>query len=94
MAAVNVVATPTKIAQLINVTGVTVGGFVGDNSAYVTTTCAIADRELHCWGANGNGQIGNGSADTSPHTTPTKIANLTADVDAWEELTLSVDRPA
>lgn len=26
--------------------------------------------------------------------TRTKIANLTADVDAWEELTLSVDRPA
>jgi serine/threonine protein kinase/alpha-tubulin suppressor-like RCC1 family protein len=70
-------STPTKIAQLSNVTGVTVGGFVGDNSAYVTTTCAIADRELHCWGANGTGQIGNGSADTSPHTTPTKIANLT-----------------
>lgn len=36
--------------------------------------CALlADRSVYCWGSNEYGQLGIGSADNAPHTTPTKV---------------------
>ncbi len=42
---------------------------VATGSAY---TCAIANGQVHCWGSNGNGQLGNGTTTTAqlPQSVP------------------------
>ncbi|HSD88633.1 MAG TPA: hypothetical protein VLB44_13990 [Kofleriaceae bacterium] len=56
---------------------------VGGPSAWTTvsagmeTTCAIGDRKLFCWGANNNGQLGDGTQ--TDRGVPTQIAPTIAD---------------
>lgn len=48
-------------------------------------TCAVTTGgTLWCWGQNGSGALGNGSADTAPHSSPTQVGveNTWAEVSA------------
>ena len=64
---------PTAIGGALRFKSVT----LATNSGGSTTTCAITDTSaLYCWGANGSGQIGDGS--TSTRLTPTLITSGTS----------------
>ncbi|MGB3303026.1 protein kinase domain-containing protein [Gordonia sp. (in: high G+C Gram-positive bacteria)] len=67
-------ATPTKVSSLKNVTSVSVGGGNIDKLQF-WNTCAVADREVYCWGNNQNKQV-NSSSDKSI-STPLRIQGLT-----------------
>ncbi|MFC7415690.1 protein kinase [Gordonia phosphorivorans] len=43
-------------------------------ASYLGTLCSIEDASLYCWGANGDGQLGDGSE--SNRVTPAKIGTL------------------
>lgn len=87
---------PTKVASLHNVTSVTVGAdvtLVGDAITSDTTTCAVADGGTYCWGANHDGQIGDGT--TTDRPTPTRVKNIADVVSATTNSaqTCAVTRP-
>ncbi|MEP9392897.1 protein kinase [Gordonia sp. VNQ95] len=65
--------TPVAVS-LTPVTSVSIGNYVSTDDKYVTTACAISDRQAYCWGANNYGQIGDGSTDSSE--TPKKVSTL------------------
>lgn len=52
------------IAGLTGVTAIAAGG---------DTTCAVAAGAVHCWGANGSGQVGAGNT-TTPQPAPVAVA--------------------
>lgn len=60
--------TPVKVTQA---TGLLQGKAVTAVSTGTTFSCAIADGEAYCWGANGAGQLGDTS--TSGRTAPVKV---------------------
>jgi alpha-tubulin suppressor-like RCC1 family protein len=70
-AAVKGKATPVKVASLENVTLMAAGE---------RHTCAMADKVVYCWGDNSRGQLGNGTADSSP--LPQIVAGINPDVSA------------
>jgi alpha-tubulin suppressor-like RCC1 family protein len=51
-----------------------------------------ADGTVWAWGANGNGQLGNGRADFQPHPTPAQVRDLTGvtDVDGGSSHSLAL----
>jgi len=58
-----------------------VTGASADTLRFVTVTagadhsCALTDRgDAYCWGANEFGQLGNGEADSVPHTKPVRVS--------------------
>jgi alpha-tubulin suppressor-like RCC1 family protein len=79
--------TPTPVAGLSSgVTAVAVGG---------THTCAIVNGAAMCWGANGSGQLGDGTFTSS--TTPVQVTGLTSGVtaiDAYGSATCAVHNGA
>ena len=56
---------PPRAAQASSTTPVIAAG------AYYT--CALKGGQVYCWGANGNGQLGDGT--TTDRTTPTLVAD-------------------
>ncbi|RPA63580.1 serine/threonine protein kinase [Gordonia oryzae] len=87
---------PTKVDSLHNVTSVTVGAdvtLVGDAITSLTTTCAVADGGTYCWGANHDGQIGDGT--TTDRPSPTRVKNIGDVVSATTDSaqTCAVTRP-
>lgn len=58
-------STPTPLSALRGTTSLSIG---------VSHACAVIDRRVVCWGANGSGQIGNGSND--PSVDPTAVLGL------------------
>lgn len=74
--------TPVSVTGLSSgVTAVSVGGgtysFNNRSSNY---SCAVVSGAVKCWGANGGGQLGNGSTTNSP--TPVSVSGLTSGVTA------------
>lgn len=51
-------------------------------SAGGDTTCAVVNGAAFCWGYNADGQVGNGTASTSPVSTPTQVQGLASGVQA------------
>lgn len=58
--------TPVQVSNLTGVTAIAAG---------YGHTCALADTQVHCWGSNDYGQIGDGT--TANRSTPYRIASLT-----------------
>ncbi len=61
--------TPVKVAGLRGVTAISAGG---------GHTCAMLNSAVRCWGANGNGQLGDGT--TTNRLTPTAVVGLETSV--------------
>jgi alpha-tubulin suppressor-like RCC1 family protein len=56
-------------------------GAPGESPHFVSVTagadhaCALTERgDAYCWGSNESGQLGNGSADTIPHSVPGRVS--------------------
>ncbi len=63
----DVSATPVQVKGVTNATQVSVGG---------DDTCALlSNHTVECWGANGNGQLGDGTQNDSP--TPVQVSGIT-----------------
>ena len=61
--AVRTAATPAEPLHFVAVT------------AGADHACALTDRgDAYCWGSNEVGQLGNGSADSIPHTAPARVS--------------------
>ena len=69
---------PTTSA--VQVSGVSAG--VTGISAGDTHVCAIDSGAVKCWGANGNGQIGNGATSWVAVTTPVQVSGISSGVTA------------
>ena len=67
-------SSPVKVPGLTAVTAVSIGSYIAQNDKFPTTTCAVADGDVHCWGANRYGQVGDGS--TEGRSTPVKVPGL------------------
>src|SRR5678815_725180 len=83
--ACNVIVGLSKLEEVDCVTNCATGaGGVADGGASLPAgvwlgrghSCAtMTDETLRCWGANGNGQLGDGT--NKPHLTPAPVASLT-----------------
>ena len=74
--------TPVSVSGLSSgVTAVSVGGGTYSyNNRSSNYSCAVVSGAAKCWGANGNGQLGNGS--TTNSSTPVSVSGLTSGVTA------------
>ena len=76
---------PQSVSGLTSgVSAVSAGGGVfwnGSSWQYQAHTCAIHNGALRCWGANGFGQVGNGSTGGS-FNSPQPVSGLTSGVSA------------
>jgi len=75
-------STPVSVSGLSSgVTAISTGGFWGQ---YMFTpydySCAVVSGAAKCWGANSNGQLGNGSTSTS--NVPVSVSGLSSGVTA------------
>ncbi|MEZ5212495.1 protein kinase [Gordonia sp. (in: high G+C Gram-positive bacteria)] len=67
--------TPKLVAGLDDVTAVAVGGYIPSGASEgVTSTCAVAKKELYCWGSGRYGQLGDGA--TESRWSPKKVDGL------------------
>ena len=74
---------PTEVTQLPKASLVTAGGFRNRSPGH---SCAFAfGGGLHCWGANGDGQLGIGTLARS--SVPVAVRTLSPDVDCNGEVT-------
>lgn len=60
----------------VKVAGLLVGKAVTEVSMGRNHSCAVANNEVYCWGANTNGQLGNGG--TTASLVPVKVTGLPA----------------
>ncbi|MGH8988682.1 MAG: cell wall-binding repeat-containing protein, partial [Acidimicrobiales bacterium] len=68
--------TVTSAKIPVEVVGVGGSGVLSPVSAIsegATATCAISDAHAYCWGYDGDGQLGNGTATQSAHKTPVEV---------------------
>ena len=74
--------TPVSVSGLSSgVTSVSVGGSTYSyNNRSSNYSCAVVSGAVKCWGANGGGQLGNGS--TTNSSTPVSVSGLTSGVTA------------
>ena len=65
--------TPVSVSGLSNATAITVSGGRWSNQGF--HTCALrGDRTVVCWGANGSGELGDGT--TTDSSTPVSVSGL------------------
>ena len=60
----------------VKVQGVLSGKVITDISARESSTCAVADARVYCWGSNDYGQMGNGTSQTEGVPVPTKALSI------------------
>ncbi|MGI8826743.1 MAG: RCC1 domain-containing protein [Chloroflexota bacterium] len=65
------VLSPTKVRGLSGVVAISAG------PQSDTSYAAKSDGTVWAWGFDGVGDLGNGTSDDSPHSTPVKVSNLT-----------------
>ncbi|CAN5178002.1 hypothetical protein BH09PAT3_BH09PAT3_1310 [soil metagenome] len=63
---------PVKVTQT---SGILLGKVASSITAGINHTCAIADGEAYCWGANGSGRLGDNT--TTVRTAPIKVTQTT-----------------
>jgi alpha-tubulin suppressor-like RCC1 family protein len=66
------VLSPVPVAGLTGITAVAAGGD--------TSFALKSDGTVWAWGYDGQGQLGNGTSNERPHSTPTKVKNLSTAV--------------
>ncbi|MBM7367249.1 serine/threonine-protein kinase [Gordonia hydrophobica] len=66
--------TPVKVPGLTDVSAVDIGSYRAKSDKYLTTTCAVAEGDVYCWGSNYYSQVGDRS-ETERHA-PAKVSGL------------------
>jgi alpha-tubulin suppressor-like RCC1 family protein len=65
-------STPVQVAMPVGVAWQQIVAAGGNERAF---TCALADGgKAYCWGSNGRGQLGRGTQDFDPHSTPAAVS--------------------
>ena len=77
---------PIPVSNLTNVVAIAAGGGIGNSH-----TCALlANGTVRCWGANGSGQVGDGTTSVRTSPVPVRVHGLFTDFNLFNAVSIAV----